>query len=780
MNKLVFTLILFLITSIAQSQEIKKADLDIIRNYRTNKMGLLNRSTKDTLIPCKYDRLKISKNVNFAMVSKGNLYGAVDLKGNEILPLEYSSISDQGNFILVVSQVDLFGLYAITGDEIIPERYAYLGKVSEGKLRANEGGKAYYGQGIFSGESVEVTGGKWSFLDTNGRVISRLNLTYARDFKDGIASVYVGGKNDDWVYGGNWTYLKSNGTLIMNGVKDISRPIDGLFAATCNTPKGVKNEKKFLKNNEPPFDGVIDKKGQVVLPFQFSDVQIYSQDFIKCERQIKNKDGKEDYIIEIYNSEGKKIVENPIEEIKSHEKYVKIKSNGLWGIYTRKGREILPPEYDIIWEFNAFLNQKKTYLQVGKTENDQTKFGLFDWNGNNILPIAYDNIWNQSDYRGIILTKKGRNHSSYINWEKVLSMDCDTLFIANPKRVFKDTLFQVELANQSLIVDLKGQKLFDMPGTKIIHTTEILDNKQNVFVAVKEGKQGLIRMDKRILIPFKFDNIVSWTSLENNYDVLQYKYKKNLIEATYEGKKTVINSKGDILMPPVKGDFEISVDPYSWKINRLMISKVEDQWPNDRKYGGMDTLGNIITLPKWDALFFLPNNHYVAHSYSKEPRCGLFKNGQTNPEIEFEWFSIGSELNLQNITGNLYTDSIMFFKIKDQWFPFDVYASKLGTNHFDRIQDDDFYCDMSIVEVDGKKGIIDPKGNYLVQPLYEDLRNRAACVINSDYHTKNGQEYAAKLNGRWGGITTKGKKLTEFKFESPEAVWKSDGDFFKW
>jgi hypothetical protein len=121
--------------------------------------------------------------------------------------------------------------------------------------------------------------------------------------------------------------------------------------------------------------------------------------------------------------------------------------------------------------------------------------------------------------------------------------------------------------------------------------------------------QGLIALNQEVLIPFKFDRLVDWTTLESHYDELQYSYKRNYLEATYEGKKTVISRTGEILIPPIEGDFQISSNSSeNWKNNRISISTNK----SIGLYGTIDTLGNIISYPKWEAIFFLNKENFTS------------------------------------------------------------------------------------------------------------------------------------------------------------------------
>lgn len=748
------------------SADIGSIKPKVFYDYDTGKYGLLNESTNDTILKSKYDIINISNNKKYALVGEEDSFGAYNMEGKEIIPTKFASISDQGNFIMVVSKNNFFGLYNQVGKEITPVEYGFLGKISEGKIRANIKGKAvWYERGIFSDKSVEVTGGNWIFLDTTGKKISKVNLTYAKDFENGIAQVYIGGQNNDWVYEGKWTFLKSDGSLLLNDANEISDPVDGLFVAISEKPIGTRSSKRFLKRNEPPFSGVIDNQGKVVIPFIYDEISVFSHEFIKCTYSEINENDQEVKITIVLNEKGKKSFDFEIKQIKKQGNHIYALSNDGYGIYGLNGEEIFSPQFQVIKKFN----EKSSSLLVGKKTENGIKYGLINTKGETLIKTENDNIWYDRQYDNVVISKNGQKHSCYINNKKIFTVECDSILGMGPKRVFDEALFQIETPTQSLIYNGNGEKIFDMPGVKIIHTTEIIENGQNVFVGVKNGKQGLVKLDQEILIPFKFDRLVEWTTLEDHYDDLQYRYKDNLIEATYDGKKTVINRKGKILIPPIEGDFSIDISPYGWKENRITISSKEHGYAKENIYGVIDTLGNIIVHPKWKyrVSFFNGNDDYYIvrrdnYDYSHE----IYKIGKKEPIYQFTSIATG------------YKVKIFICEINEKWFILDIYSMTLSNKYFDELEDKDFYCDLSIVTVDGKKGIIDIAGNYLLKPIYEKLEPRTACWITR-YHSENGQEYAAQLKGKWGGITTKGKKLTEFIYNSAEAVWESDGDFYR-
>jgi hypothetical protein len=133
---------------------------------------------------------------NFAQLTrftcKENGHGYKDNTGKEIIPcLNYSSAYRGGNEIVLTFNGKLIFYDATTGKEISNGKYdGYkddFGIFKEGFAAVNLGGEKAWGERDFKG-------GKWGFIDRNGKELTPIKYDSVAFFNDGIAVVCLGGK----------------------------------------------------------------------------------------------------------------------------------------------------------------------------------------------------------------------------------------------------------------------------------------------------------------------------------------------------------------------------------------------------------------------------------------------------------------------------------------------------------------------------------------------------------------------------------------------------------
>lgn len=135
-------------------------------------------------------------------------------------------------------QTRLYGAIDRKGDVVIPPKYASVRACSEG---------------LFAVESVE---GGWGYVDTRGEVVIPLELSYAESFSEGVA--VVKGK----VSGGKFAYLDRNGRLVL---KNVEADILGSFHNGLAV---------FYKDGRA---GYLDRKGNVFIDPRFENARDFSE-----------------------------------------------------------------------------------------------------------------------------------------------------------------------------------------------------------------------------------------------------------------------------------------------------------------------------------------------------------------------------------------------------------------------------------------------------------------------------------------------------------------------
>lgn len=670
--------------------------------------GFRNYQTGDTLITPRYDYAKPHfQKLGLAIVGMNELYGVVDSKGKEIIPVKYTRVFLQKGYVQVKEDGDYygdngkkdgkFGLYNAQGKLLIAPKYDYLGKVKSGLLRANKGGVDHLSDdGVFSGEDVEITGGKWGFIDTTGKTIVSFNYTYARDFKEDIAKVYVGGKNDDWVYDGKWNYVNKNNKLI----------IPESFTGQSSFTNGlmIVSKEEIIKypgeNDETTtLYGLINTKGDFKLKPIYYSIDFVNKKLIQVKKNYSEP-------IQLLRLDLSKVIEGEIQEIlgSSYSKsdtLLFVRSNGLWGIVSTDGNTIVPPTFD---QIKCDLSTGKNLYYVHKIIEDNNAnisknlMGIIDIHGKEILPIQYEDFQtlsnSYSDYS--FLVKKNKK------WGRV---DQDNQLISP---------FEYET----------------------LLPTDIKVNGDMVFLVSKKGKWGLIDNDNNVIIDLIFD------TLPNAYDI-QYGFRKNSIKASYGGKIAIIDQAGKFRYPPKFENIDYSLS--DWKRNRVEVSE-------NGKVGLTDTLGNIKVPLIYDELIYGEDRYILGKRISK---YFLIDTESGEELMEFEDVIMSSMPNGSH--------RVVPLKKNGKWGYVNVSTGTIFSDfQFEEILNDNFYCGVNRIKINGKYGLLGKNGKIIIPAEYDEMI-RQACSIDRD--DKASMKIEARKGRKWGLLNFDGTILKEFKYK---------------
>lgn len=163
------------------------------------KTGLYDGKGK-MILPCEYYAI-IGLNSwdynGYLLPWKNKKCGLTDNKGNWILPCEYTKIivydslgiavaakggeKNKNSYIYGLPYNAKWGIFTLKGKELVPCEYDYIGKNCEGLFLCSKGCK-------IQGDD-EVVGGKYGYLDKDGKLVVPLKYDAASDFSDGVAQV---------------------------------------------------------------------------------------------------------------------------------------------------------------------------------------------------------------------------------------------------------------------------------------------------------------------------------------------------------------------------------------------------------------------------------------------------------------------------------------------------------------------------------------------------------------------------------------------------------------
>lgn len=226
----------------------------------------------------------------------------------------------------------LYGVIDKKGKEIVPMKYAYIGLGDDGVYAfRNADGK----MGLINSQGRELAApvfdsifvnrdgmrmvklsGKSGFIDNNGRLVVEAELDDAGEFFAGRAAAKKNGK---------WGFIDKTGRTIVPFEFDHAKAfIQGHAAVSRNGKYGFVNE-----------------SGKLVIDFQFEDTGLFSEGFA-----FVKKGGKWGYI----DTAGKAITEFKYDSNTNYDRFENgmaiVIHNGKRGYIDKTGREIIVPQYD--------------------------------------------------------------------------------------------------------------------------------------------------------------------------------------------------------------------------------------------------------------------------------------------------------------------------------------------------------------------------------------------------------------------------------------------------
>ena len=233
----------------------------------------------------------------------------------------------------------------------------------------------------------------------------------------------------------------------------------------------------------------------------------------------------------------------------------------------------------------------------------------------------------------------------------------------------------------------KGTGFIDTNGVFIIQPNleGATQFKNGLAVVYKNDQCGLINISGKLII----DYADLWlTPALINENRIAFKKDERWGYKNYKGE-TIIDNK-----------FE-SVSMFRNGTARIQI---------DGQYGVIDTLGNYILEPTFVVVRGgnLNNNRIGAMPLDRKGYCYFDKSG--NKSIDALYSDVSQ-----------FSEGLAF--VKEKYGEPGYYIDTTGTKVFNITFDNAslFKNDLAVIEQNGKKGVINKQGDYVVKPIYDDL-----------------------------------------------------------
>ena len=128
------------------------------------------------------------------------LYGYINSKGDEVLPVSYEFIGKRYNQLSVVLKDGVWGVFDIENYQVkIIPNVAFLGPCMDNRCRINVGGS-------YDKKNNKTTGGLWGYVSPDGQIVIEPIYEQVYAFCNGMAAVKFNGK---------WGFINTEGIIVV-------------------------------------------------------------------------------------------------------------------------------------------------------------------------------------------------------------------------------------------------------------------------------------------------------------------------------------------------------------------------------------------------------------------------------------------------------------------------------------------------------------------------------------------------------------------------------------
>ncbi len=452
------------------------------------------------------------------------------------------------------------------------------------------------------------------------------------------------------------------------------------------------------------FHGVIDQRGNPVVPFIYTDVAPAKDKIFP----VRNQEG----LWGFYGANGKMEQECVYNNFRFDNDLIVAQKNGLWGALSSKGEVRIPFKYRELERvtgqkrYNAFLYNHwelsdSNHVKRGEFRYDSLapagkgvlkyykigKYGLVDLHNNPVTAYKYDSIGLEKNGRLVVRI-----------WDKYGVIDI------NGNEVLKPVYEKILLDSLSIRGALKNKEgkiwwgLYSMSGAEVLPAIYPYIGETGEGLVPVRAENGIWRyLNTRgeTVIPFRFSHAGPFYN--GLAEVVDYQ----------SGKRYMINPKGEEIIsndeiPFYRADlFWMDRNDHKiWRVTRASYDDFQLLKPNLIQ---VSKKGKVGLLSSDDQLIVPCKYDYV-----------------TEPSVDgFSAVRLGNKWGVVDRSGR--------------------YSMPL-TEKFERIFP--FYENYARVLIKGRYGFIDTKGNVYVSPQYPDAGNASEGMI------------AVKINNKWGFVNT--------------------------
>ena len=295
---------------------------------------------------------------------------------------------------------------------------------------------------------------------------------------------------------------------------------------------------------------------------------------------------KKDVKYGIIDLTGKELTECKYEDITAVEEIknaLKIKENSKYGVIDNSGKLIVEPKYTEV--LNLGKDNKSGFI----VKAEDGKYGIIDYSNQVVLEPKYDEI----------LKIYGNNMYVVKQADKPILVKKDGTEVLNQGY---DSIKQILKNADNGIIFMQNEKCGVMKTTGEVTIEPEYENlketKSGILIACKDGKYGIIDIEKNTKVDFKYANI-NYNEKADIYISEDTEFNNDIIDNNFTVRQTGIL----IDMDDEKGYIKIrQADEYKYYNYKFEEKKESEVNTNntlflskkDGKYGFVDKEGNVV------------------------------------------------------------------------------------------------------------------------------------------------------------------------------------------
>ncbi len=499
-------------------------------------------------VPAKYDLANRFEN-GYAVVGIYNedvqlRYGMIDTSGKEVIPLKYAHLAERFSEALMAAELNnKWGFIDAKNQTIIPFTYDYAYNFSEGlaAVRLNN---------------------KIGFITTAHKLKIPFMYDEVKKFKEARCAVKLYNK---------WGFINEDGAQVVPfKYSDVS------YSGFCGGLTGVEQFDKMA---------VINASGKELTAFKYKDVESSYFNTTLNIIKVGSIGASGEWVYGVVDNKGNEIIPLQYSEIKIYDYNVIVAElNGKEGILNYKNKLMLPFEYSGIYMSkdespngtiyklgkgdNAMvfsLNNDKIdiwkYEQVQKESEGlraavyKTKWGFFDATGAEAVTFKYDTVTGfLGGYAFVKLNKK----VGYVNksGKEIIPVKYDGIY------TFADNMAAVTADGKWGFINDKFQE------TVPLQYESVRDFSNGYATVQLNKKSGVVNRLGQVIVPIKYDDVDAYSDgmfavILNNkigfadatgkeiiactYDKMERKFYNGKAKVVKDGKTFTIDKAGKVL-----------------------------------------------------------------------------------------------------------------------------------------------------------------------------------------------------------------------------------------